>query len=78
MVKHTKQLVGNLPTSYLSVFGHFVGLVLKWLKLKCIRQTTTDMAIIFTLRIWSLLLEKSLLENFIFCDVLDKYNQTIC
>ena len=28
-----KQFVGNLPTNCLSVFGHFVGLALKWLKL---------------------------------------------
>ena len=27
-----KQLVGNLPTNCLSVFGHFVGLALKGLK----------------------------------------------
>ena len=26
-----KQFVGNLPTNFLSVFGHFVGLALKWL-----------------------------------------------
>ena len=26
-----KQFVGNLPTNYLSVFGHFVGLALKGL-----------------------------------------------
>ena len=28
-----KQFIGNLPTNCLSVFGHFVGLVLKGLKL---------------------------------------------
>ena len=26
-----KQFVGNLPTNFLSVFGHFVRLALKWL-----------------------------------------------
>ena len=27
-----KQFVGNLPTNCLSMFDHFVGLALKWLK----------------------------------------------
>ena len=30
-----KQFVGNLPTNYLSAFGHFVGLALKGLRLTC-------------------------------------------
>ena len=32
MVKHTQQFVGNLPTNCLSVFDHFVGLMLKVLR----------------------------------------------
>ena len=27
-----KQVIGNLPTNCLSVFDHFVGLTLKWLR----------------------------------------------
>ena len=32
MVNTLKQFVGKLPTNYLSVFDHFVGLALKGLK----------------------------------------------
>ena len=31
MVKHTQTIRGLLPTNYLSVFDHFVGLALKGL-----------------------------------------------
>ena len=35
MVKHTlKQFFGKLPTNFLRVFDHFVGLALKKLKMK--------------------------------------------
>ena len=34
MVKHTQTIRQMLPTSCLSLFDHFVGLALKWLKEK--------------------------------------------
>ena len=33
-----KHIVGNLPTNYLSVFGHFMGLALKELTISKIRH----------------------------------------
>ena len=32
MVKHTQTIRRLLPTNYLCVFDHFVGLTLKWLR----------------------------------------------
>ena len=34
MVKHTQTIRQMLPTSFLSLFDHFVGLALKWLNEK--------------------------------------------
>ena len=35
-----KQFVGNLPMNCLSVFGHFMGLTLKGLKLNTFNEAT--------------------------------------
>ena len=50
-----KQLVSNLPTNCLRVFGHFVGLVIKGLMLQSFFSSTLFLAILIDLHLLYLL-----------------------
>ena len=56
MVKHTQTICWTLPTNCLSVFDHFVGLVLKGLSIVTLppHQTTTKLlsAVLIKIKIW--------------------------
>ena len=43
MVKHTQTICRLLPTNCLSLFGHFMGLALKWL------ETSPQLCLVYTL-----------------------------
>ena len=67
MVKHTQQFVGKLPTNCLSVFGHFVNLVLKGLSLTAFLLTRYFKVTFYA---WKFLLDQDIFLYFQFAATL--------
>ena len=78
MVKHTQTISQLLQTNYLSVLDHFVGLVLKGLRILCSFNTDETMVLEGNADFWKKTLSNSADKLLMLSKVIyKKYNQHI-